>query len=187
MDIKELREPYKFKEFAAVKEGTVVDHNGTEMEMVCFDRGDSVAVALFHPLNKEIILVKQYRFPAHLIGDDPYPLELVAGKIDKTDVDIKDAILREIREETGYEITGTLELITSMYPSIGASNEVIHIFYGELDDVDEDKRFGGCEEENEHIEIVCFDINDAYDMVLSGYIIDSKAIIAIQHLILEYL
>ena len=84
-------------------------HNGGVCVLPLTDDGD-------------VICVHQYRYAHREIT-----LEIPAGKLEKTDTDIRAAALRELREETGAT-TQSLIYLGKMYPSPALMDEVIHMF-----------------------------------------------------------
>ena len=47
-----------------------------------FERGHAVAVLPFDPINEELVLLEQIRFPAMETTDNPWLIEVVAGIIE---------------------------------------------------------------------------------------------------------
>ncbi|MGO9700939.1 MAG: NUDIX domain-containing protein [Xanthobacteraceae bacterium] len=92
-----------------------------------FERGDSVAVLLFHVERNSVLLVEQFKAPV-LIGrrrddetsTDGWIVETVAGMIDG-DEPPEAAALRETFEETGGQI-GTLQPIGKFFSSPGGTS-----------------------------------------------------------------
>lgn len=78
-------------------------------------------VCILAILNNKVILEKQYRAPF-----DDFIIELPAGKLNIGE-DPKDAAKREFEEEVGYKV-GSIKKVGEIYPSVGYTNEVIHLF-----------------------------------------------------------
>ena len=78
------------------------------------------AVAVVALQNRQVLLVRQYRYPI-----EQETLEIPAGKLDPGEDPINCA-LRELREETGHR--GNMEKIGTYYTSAGFTNEVMHLF-----------------------------------------------------------
>ena len=114
-----------------------------------------------------MIMVRQFRKPAERVM-----LEVPAGKIDEGETP-EEAALRELKEETGY-VAGSIQKLTEMYPSVGYSEEVLHLFLctnltpGETDF-----------DENEAIDIEEYPIEQLFSMVMNGEIQDGKSQVAI--------
>ena len=132
----------------------IVEHNGGAAVAAITDEG-------------KIVMVRQYRK-----AFDGAILEVPAGKIEKGD-DPFDTIKRELREETGYR-AGKITFLTKMLPSVGYTQEVVHIYLAqELTPGDTDL------DDNEAIEVIEMDFQLVLDMVMRGEIKDAKTIIAI--------
>jgi len=87
---------------------SVVRHNGSAVMMAVDDK-------------KRILLVRQYRLPAH-----KYLWELPAGKVDSGETPLE-AAKRELIEETGYRAR-KWEKLCSFYPSPGFVAERMTIY-----------------------------------------------------------
>ena len=123
----------------------------------------------------DILLVKQYR-PAV----DQFLIEIPAGKLEFQE-DPYTAGLRELEEETSYT-TSSLEKICCMYSTPGFCNEMLHIYQtSDLIPVEHPKAM----DEDEEIELLWINVQQAYAMIQQGEIIDAKTIIAIQHALLD--
>lgn len=100
------------------------------------DRGNSVAAILFDPKTERLHLVRQFRFSTYDFAEEPDPengwmLELIAGAVGEGET-LRDCIAREVKEETGFDLAGRVELIGSFYLSPGASSERLFLFYAEV-------------------------------------------------------
>lgn len=132
----------------------IVEHNGGAVIAALKDDGN-------------MIMVRQFRKPAEKVM-----LEVPAGKIDLGEEPAAAAV-RELREETGYT-AGNIRELTKMYPSVGYSEEVLHLYLcTELE--------AGVPsfDENEAIDIEEYPINTLVDMVMNGEIQDGKSQVAI--------
>lgn len=122
-----------------------------------------------------LILVRQFRIQAHQSGEG-WVIELAAGMLDEGE-DPAAAAVREVAEETGYEVS-SLDHITTCLTAPGVMTERIHIFYAEVSG-----RAGiatGLDDEGEDIETLAITPDEARAMVQSGEICDAKTIIALQ-------
>lgn len=114
-----------------------------------------------------IVLVKQFRKPVERVV-----LEAPAGKIEDGE-DPGVTVERELKEETGYSAKD-IKLMTVIEPSVGYTTEQLYIYLatgltpGETDF-----------DENEAIDIVEYDFDEAYRMAASGKIRDAKTAVAI--------
>ena len=111
----------------------------------------------------EVICVRQYRYPFH---EDL--LEIPAGKLDSPEEDPDDAVVRELREETG----ATAQKITFLgkyYPSPAILDECIYMYLAT------GLEFGETEfDEDEFIESVRVPLSKLVDLTLEGKIRDGK-------------
>ena len=115
----------------------------------------------------EILLVKQYRY-----ATGKHLLEIPAGTIEKNETP-EDTLIRELQEEIHYK-PKNIRKIGSIYLTPGYSSEKIHLFVAtELESYSLEA------EEDEKIEIVKIDIEEAISKINSGEIKDGKTIIAI--------
>lgn len=102
-------------------------------------------------------------------------LEIPAGKIDPTDIHLPTAARRELVEEVGATADEII-FLTSMLPSPGYTDEVLHIFaakgltFGE-------RRPQGAEEV--HSKVITYSLEDALRSIETGEIRDSKTQIAL--------
>lgn len=144
---------------------TVTVQSGTSTREIVEHNGGAVIAAVTE--ENKIILVRQFRKPF-----DRGILEVPAGKLDG-DEDPDLAAMRELSEETGYT-AGRLEKLTELYPSVGYTNEVLHIYLAtELTP-------GACHpDENEVLEVMEMDLEEVYRMVMDGKIHDAKTIAAV--------
>ncbi len=127
-------------------------------------QGASVVIPI---LDNEILFVKQYRYPTQQVM-----LELPAGKIDPGEDELA-TVKRELGEETGYTSKNIFPL-QPIHPSVGYSNEVIHLFIAtnlQKSDLKPD--------DDEVLELVSLTLSDAMEKIYSGEISDSKTIIGI--------
>lgn len=142
--------------------------NGHEM----VERPMAVAILALVDKNK-VVMVQQER------GDFGSILEVPAGKVESGE-DPKDAIRRELLEETGYE-ADVIETLTPYYPSVGYSTEEIHCFYTENPKNTGIQRL----DDNERINIKVMTIEDIYALIKDGVIKDSKTLMCLFGLIIK--
>ena len=147
-----------------------------EITRLVLQRGDAVAMLLFDPALRVVLLCEQFRFPAYDKGPG-WLLELPAGILEPNE-EAESCARREIMEETGYEAKA-LQLITRVYMSPGGSSERIYIFYGEVDLNRQTGSGGGLAHENEDIKNVLMPLSEAIAMAHDGRLEDAKTVIAI--------
>lgn len=119
----------------------------------------------------QIILVKQFRYPNRI-----ETLEIPAGKLEK-DEEPKICALRELEEETNYRAKD-MKRIMKVLPSPGYTSEWLYL-YEAIDFQEVNDSLDG--DEDEFIDIVHMDIEEAYQKVLNGTIVDAKTVIAIMY------
>lgn len=149
------------------------------------DRGDAVAALLYERDAGLLHFVRQFRFPTYVERDEPAPgngwlVELIAGVIDPCETS-REAIAREISEETGFVDLRVIELIGSFYLSPGASNERLFLFFVEVTSKDRDAVSLGGGIGDEWIEIVSLTPAEFLRQVEAMEIFDAKTIAAAEY------
>nr|WP_313371342.1 NUDIX hydrolase [Sedimentibacter sp.] len=138
----------------------------TKREIV--EHRNAVAIVAINE-NGEILLVKQFRKAV-----EDFLFELPAGILNIAEVPVEGA-LRELKEETGYE-TKKIKQVCEFYSSPGFTNEKIYLFKAE------DLLFASTKlDEDECIETIAVNKEEAAKMLETGRILDSKTIIGILH------
>ena len=106
--------------------------------------------------------VRQYRYA---VGEDV--LELPAGKLEPGE-DPDDAIVRELKEETGCTADSIIK-VSASFPSPGYTSEVLHLYVARgLHHGDQHL------DEDEDLDAFRIPLADAVKMVMNGEIRDSK-------------
>lgn len=154
------------------------DDAGHRLTWEVYDRGEAVAMLLVNRDRGTVVLVRQFRIPAHLSGDPAFLLEVPAGSLGAGE-DPAEAAHREIAEETGYQ-PAMLKRIYTAYTSPGSSTEKVHFFFAAVSDADRISEGGGLAEEHEDIEISEIPLDQALAMVETGDICDAKTILLLQ-------
>lgn len=145
-----------------------------------FNAGDAATVLLYNKMAKRIVLTRQFRLASYLNGnEDGFLLETTAGKLEAGE-EAAVTILREIKEETGYELT-QVKKIFQAYASPGAYTELVHFFIAPYTSELQTGKGGGKAEEQEHIEILEADFDEIYAKMLAGELQDAKTIILLQY------
>jgi len=116
---------------------------------------------------KNIVLVRQYRYPVRKIT-----YELPAGKLSKKE-SLKKCVQRELIEETGFMASKIKKLI-SFWPTPAFSTEVLHIF-----SATGLKPVKSSPDEDEFLEKTIIPFETALKWIKNGKIKDSKSIIGI--------
>ena len=147
-----------------------------------YDRGDGAAVLLCDRSDNSVILIRQFRYPAFYRGENPYLIEVCAGKLDGDDAET--CARKEAVEETGYPVIGELIRAFDCFASPGSVTERLVLFVGFVD-ADAAGAGGGLHEEGEDIEVLRLPYAKALQMVESGEIADAKTILLLQYVALK--
>ena len=121
----------------------------------------------------KVLLVRQFRYP---YGEET--LEIPAGKLNPGE-DPALTAARELEEETGY-IPEKVNLLYTMYPTPGYTNEKIYIY----------EAFGVASgkqhlDEGEFLNVVFLPVEEVARMIERGEIRDAKTIVAVQSYLLK--
>jgi nudix-type nucleoside diphosphatase (YffH/AdpP family) len=145
-----------------------------------YDRGNGAVILLYNKEQKSVILTRQFRLPTYVNGNQSGMLiEACAGLLDKDHPE--DCIKRETEEETGYKIT-EVEKIFEAYMSPGSVTEILYFFIAEYSKGMKVTEGGGVEHEEENIEVLEMNIDNAMKMIATGEIKDGKTIMLLQHI-----
>ncbi len=149
-----------------------------------YDRGNGAVAMLHDPARETVLLVRQYRAPAHL-NDHPdgMLLEAPAGLLDEGE-DATTAMRRELEEEVGHRIDA-LERLWTLYTSPGSVTEHLTFFVGTYSAATRAGEGGGAPDEHEHLDVVEVLVSEAWEMVARGEIVDAKTVLLLQHLLLR--
>ena len=116
----------------------------------------------------KVICVRPYRYAVGQVT-----LEIPAGKLDAPDEDSREAVLRELREETGARCK-SLTYLGTYLASPAILDEKINLYLArELD-------FGECDpDDDEFIDVVQIPLDEMVDRVMTGEILDGKTQLAV--------
>ena len=192
VNIKSVLVPYRFTlpngHVLFQVEEAVFSHEKFSGEMtpditrVNFERGDGVGVLLYADDTDDVVLIEQFRYPVYASRSEPrsekkgWLLEIVAG--------IKDAeghvvAQRELLEETGFELTESLDHLTTFYLSPGGCSERLELYLAHVRKTDGVQTHTGLASETEDIRTHVIPFPDALDMARDGRIQDAKTIAAL--------
>ena len=144
-----------------------------------YDRGNGASILLYNKENKSVILTRQFRLPTYLNGNpDGMVIEACAGLLDGDSPE--DCAKKEALEETGYRVTEIRKIFES-YMTPGADTEILHFFVGEYNRDMKVSEGGGLDEEQEHIEVLELNFDEAYAKIETGEIKDAKTIMLLQY------
>ncbi|MET1057920.1 MAG: GDP-mannose pyrophosphatase NudK [Pedobacter sp.] len=145
-----------------------------------YDRGNGATILLYNNDLKTVILTRQFRLPTFINGNESGMLiETCAGLLDNENPE--DCIRRETEEETGYKVTGVKKIFEA-YMSPGSVTELVHFFVAEYARDMKVAPGGGVEHEQENIEVLELDMDEAYSMIATGEIRDAKTIMLLQYM-----
>lgn len=164
------REIYKGK-FVTFNRDTVEFPDGTsrEFDIARHPGASAVVPFLSDPDGDEpqILLIRQYRYAA-----DGYIYEIPAGRLDGDETP-ESCARRELKEETGCSAE-RFELLTSILPTPGFCDEVIHLFMAT------GLTHGAANREaDEFVDLVMMRLSEALEMIQSGEITDGKTVIGL--------
>lgn len=155
--------------------------NKSEVEDIYFnDKEDSIDAVVIIPIHKEedkIVLIRQFRIPIN-----SYVIELPAGLVDGNE-GYEEAVRRELKEETGLDLLyiDKEASIDKSYISPGMTDESVALIKcycngnACIDNLEED----------EDIEVVMVNKEEALKLLKSKEKIDIKAFMAIQSFIIN--
>ncbi|HTF28543.1 MAG TPA: NUDIX domain-containing protein, partial [Flavitalea sp.] len=90
-------------------------------------------------------------------------------------------IRRETEEETGYRLKDVRKIFEA-YMSPGSVTEVLHFFIAEFENSMKINEGGGVQHEQENIEVIEKNIDEALKMIETGEIKDAKTIMLLQYI-----
>ena len=143
-----------------------------------YHRGHGAAILLHDLARRSVVLVRQFRYPAHAATGRGFLVEAPAGMLE--DDDPVRTVVAETEQETGYRI-GTPEFLFAAYVSPGSVTERIHYFAAPCEPGARVGEGGGLDAEGEDIEVLEVGIDEALAMVRDGRIEDMKTILLLQH------
>lgn len=150
-----------------------------------YDSGDGAGILLYNEEKKTVVLTRQFRFPAQFNKDEPFLIEVCAGKLDGDDP--VTCARREAEEETGYRVSDVRQVFGSCYASPGSVTERLWLFVARYDDTHRVSEGGGHMHEGEDIEVLELPFSQAMEMLEAGEIRDAKTVMLLQYAALHRL
>lgn len=147
-----------------------------------YGKSDGVAILLYNPHTKNVVLSKQFRIPVYVAGvSEGYSIEVCGGSVDEGESP-ETCVIREAEEELGYRVSN-IKFISTIFLSPGIVRERVHLFIGQYSDTDKIQNSGGgLEVEGEEIEVMELSFDTAMKMIDSHEIIDARTILLLQYL-----
>ncbi len=141
------------------------------------DKIDAVVIVANHVEENKLVVIRQFRVPIN-----GYVIELPAGLVDGNE-SFEEAVKRELKEETGLDLIdidkeGTKEKV---YVSAGMTDESIALVKCTCSGIISKEDL----EEDEDIEVIMLNKEEAKKLINSNESIDVKALLAIQNFILS--
>ncbi|MBE8215398.1 MAG: NUDIX domain-containing protein [Endozoicomonadaceae bacterium] len=144
-----------------------------------------VGVLLYDPVLKNILMIEQFRAGVYAASDDPWIMEIIAGRVDASE-SWESCAKREVLEEAQCVMT-TLIPIVEYYPSPGVCNEYVKLYCGVFDSTQcEHQRICGVIEEQEDIRTCLMPVDEVFQSLKSGKINNGASLIALQWLYIHY-
>ena len=144
-----------------------------------YDRGNGATILLYNKASNNVILTRQFRLPTFINGNKSgFMIEACAGLLDKDNPE--DCIKRETEEETGYKVK-EVHKIFEAYMSPGSVTEILYFFVAEYSQQMKVNEGGGAEHEEENIEVLELNFDQALGMIAAGEIKDAKTIMLLQY------
>lgn len=148
-----------------------------------YDRGNGATILLYNKEQQTVVLTRQFRLPTFVNGNESGMLiETCAGLLDNDNPE--DCIRRETEEETGCKIS-SVQKVLEAYMSPGSVTEILHFFIAAYTKEMKQSDGGGVQHEEENIEVLEIEIEEAMKMIDSGEIRDAKTILLLQHVKLK--
>lgn len=133
-----------------------------------FIHHDGAAAVLPVTDDGKILMVRQYRNAL-----DRFTLEIPAGKLDEPGEPTLECATRELEEETGFK-TENMEFLISVNTTVAFCDEHIDIYVAR-----DLKPSHQHLDEDEDIQVECWDLDALKELIFAGKITDAKTISAI--------
>jgi nudix-type nucleoside diphosphatase (YffH/AdpP family) len=162
--------------------------NGTTKRLIheVYGKNDGVAVLLYNPSTKKVLLSKQFRIPMYVAGvKNGFSIEVCGGSIDKNE-SAETSVIRETKEEIGYAIS-EIKKVSTVFLSPGLIKEQVHLYVAKYKPEDKIEKGGGLSSENEEITVIETSFKEALQMIENKEIIDARTIMLLYHLKIEEL
>jgi ADP-ribose pyrophosphatase len=157
------------------EDGATIEHERDVLE-----GGKVIALLPVDVARDEIVLIRQFRLPAHLGNGKGDLVEIVAGRVEPGET-LAASARRECEEEIGVAPSALVELF-SYFSTPGLTDEMVTVFLGAVDaaQVPAHTRLGG-----EYIRTLRVPIDAALAALQTNTIHNGPAILALQWLALN--
>ncbi|MCC3863020.1 NUDIX hydrolase [Terrisporobacter petrolearius] len=138
------------------------------------DKVDAVIICAYHKESEKLVLIKEFRVPIN-----KYIYELPAGLVDSDDENFESAVIRELKEETGLDVTEIKKDLScnQVYLSPGMTDESAAFVYC----ICEGEISSEYLEDDEDIEAVLVSKEEAKEIIKNNQTsLDIRAYLALQ-------
>ena len=139
-----------------------------------FERGHTVAVLPYDPVQDKVVLIEQFRIGAYAAGLEPWLSETIAGIIDSGE-GAEEVAHREALEEANYRMLELVKIGTFVM-SPGGSSETTTMFCGRVDSGGVGGVYG-LAQEGEDILARVVSLDEALKNLAVGKIVSAYAVI----------
>ncbi|MEO0545777.1 MAG: NUDIX hydrolase [Pseudomonadota bacterium] len=136
----------------------------------------AVAVVVYDPALDRLVMIKQFRLGAQLALGRGFCVEVVAGLIDPGEEPGQTAI-RELKEEAGLDAV-RVEKLCAFLTTPGLTDEVIHLYYAQVD-ASNLVSVAGVEGESEKTFPITLTLEEALSAVDDNRILNGIAMVAL--------
>lgn len=143
------------------------------------DHGDSAMVLAYDPGRRLATVIRQFRAPVSLAGDDGFLLEAAAGRLDGEEPET--CARREAMEEAGLRL-GALEPVARIFSLPAISTERVSLFLAPYTAADRVAEGGGLAEEQEEIAVIEMPLSELARLADEGGLTDAKLMLLVQTL-----
>lgn len=181
-----VKEEMVFNDFFKIKKATIkhelFNHESIEVDRLCFERGDAVAILIYEKDTDTLLFTKQFRYPS-IKEEDGWLIEITAGMLEMDENPI-DRVKLEVEEEIGYQLQ-EVAFINSSFVSPGGTSERIFLYYAEVDSHQKIYEGGGVLSESEDIQLIKLSPKEVKSMYRNNQFRDMKTVLAIQWFLLN--
>jgi nudix-type nucleoside diphosphatase (YffH/AdpP family) len=158
--------------------------DGRSMEREVLDtRSHAASVLPYDPVNRTLILIRQYRASVAYKNNNGFVVETIAGLLDG---DAPDACARREAMEEGGVRLDKLEPLGQGWSAPGATTESVYLFLAPYTPEARVTEGGGLKEEHEDIQVLELSFDEAETMLDEHRFEDLKTILLVQALKLRH-